>query len=327
MINNDTTRLLRKVLSLTVEAGNAILEVYESGAISVEAKADNSPLTDADRRSHAILADGLARIAPSIPILSEEGRTIPYEERSQWDEFWLVDPLDGTKEFIKRNGEFTVNVALVRNGVPVLGVVLAPVMASAWAGYSPNAPHSSDSRPESDRRASGPAAGGPSARSAALAEVFRGVRAPGGAIELNCAAAGTPIRVATPRSHEIRVVASRSHMNSATTAFVESLRGRYSSVDLVSAGSSLKLCMVADGRADLYPRFAPTSEWDTAAGHAVVRAAGGEVWQIAAAPRLSDETTANGSVLAETRDLGTMPLQYNKRDLLNPWFLARACRR
>ncbi|MGN0089823.1 MAG: 3'(2'),5'-bisphosphate nucleotidase CysQ [Alloprevotella sp.] len=260
---------LHIAIAAAVKAGEAIMEIYESPQAEwqVEQKSDHSPLTLADRRSHEVIAAALEDTG--IPVLSEEGRHMPYEERRQWDILWVVDPLDGTKEFIKRNGEFTVNIALVRNGEPVAGIIFVPVSRVLYCGVV-----------------------GESA--------FRAV------IPSGCA------DVAEVEKEEIHagklakttVVASRSHMNADTEAFIEALRAEGNAeIEVVSAGSSLKFCLVAEGKADYYPRYAPTMEWDTAAGHAICLAAGASVAQPDGAP-----------------------LRYNRQDLLNPYFLVKACR-
>ena len=258
--------LLPLVVRTAIEAGEAIMEIYDSPQTEweVERKADNSPLTLADRRSHEVIARALA--STGIHLLSEEGSKTPYAERQAWSELWIVDPLDGTKEFIKRNGEFTVNIALVRQGAPVLGVIFVPVSRTLYVG-SP-------------------------------AGAWRAVVA-AGAYEINALAA-TPIHAA--RLKRPAVVASRSHLNADTEAFIQDLEAQHpEGIDVVSAGSSLKFCLVAEGKADFYPRFAPTMEWDTAAGHAICQAAGACVCQ------------ANGE-----------PLRYNRENLLNPYFLVKA---
>lgn len=245
--------LLREVEKICRRAGEAILGIYDQVAPEVTYKDDASPLTAADLASHRILAAGLAELAPDIPMLSEEGSEMPYEERRSWRRFWLVDPLDGTKEFIKRNGEFTVNVALVDGGVPVLGVVHCPTRGRTY-----------------------------------LAARGAGARRRDGDGEPR------PIRAAGSGSEELVIVASRSHAGPELAAFLAALPEHR----LTSMGSSLKLCLVAEGSADFYPRLAPTMEWDTAAAHAVVLEAGGRVFDTAGAP-----------------------LSYNKEDLLNPHFL------
>lgn len=266
-----TDSLLRLATDAAIRAGEAIMEVYTSPTANweVERKADNSPLTLADRRSHAVIAPVLEQTG--IPVLSEEGAHLPYDNRKAWNRLWVVDPLDGTKEFIKRNGEFTVNIALVTDGVPVLGVIFVPVSRVLYIG---------------------------SAQGAMKATVPTGVYDLD-AIKMEPIHAG----VATP----FTVVASRSHLSPETQVYIDGLRTAHPDLTMVSAGSSLKLCLVAEGRADVYPRFAPTMEWDTAAGHAICRAAGCEVYRVeqpSAAPTQS-------------------PLVYNKEDLLNPWFIVK----
>jgi 3'(2'), 5'-bisphosphate nucleotidase len=252
------TDILDKVIAAVDLAGRKIMDIYESDDFSVEVKEDDSPLTAADKAAHEILVEALSKLNRG-PVLSEEDANIPWQERKSWDQYWLVDPLDGTKEFIKRNGEFTVNVALIRDGVPVLGVVYAPVL-ELWYYADENGAFKKEGDTD-------------------------------------------PIRLvpsSPPKTGEPwRVVGSRSHTSAAFDSFMAS----FPEAELVSVGSSLKLCMVAEGSADLYPRLIPTCEWDTAAGQAVLEAAGGKVlhW--------------------ETKQA----LRYNsKDDLLNPYFVACA---
>jgi len=251
--------MIEHVVALVREAGAAAMEVYRTD-FEAQLKADKSPVTEADLRSHRILVDGLREQFPSIPVLSEESsRVAPYVERSRWGEFWLVDPLDGTKEFLKRNGQFTVNVALVRDGRPVAGVVYAP--ASELLYYS--------------------------------TLEGEGFQAKGDA---------PPAKLAQRRPPEgdtLVVVGSLSHPTPEMERFLVQQRNRYPHVKFRPMGSSLKICMVADGCADIYPRFGPTMEWDTAAAHAVANAAGCIVRR-----HDSDEE-----------------LRYNKEDLHNPWFV------
>jgi 3'(2'), 5'-bisphosphate nucleotidase len=258
-MNNTKT-----IITAALEAGKAILDVYKTD-FNVEFKDDASPLTLADKNAHNIIFNHLKKTG--IPVLSEEGRQISYDERKQWRALWIVDPLDGTKEFVKKNGEFTVNIALVKNQIPVMGVVYAPVLDILYFGeLSTGAYKVADA----------------SQKENILEEFNVGNRIP---------AAGN--------KGYFGVVASRSHLTKETEEFIESLKNKHGNIKIVSKGSSLKLCLVAEGEADIYPRFAPTMEWDTAAGDAVVRAAGGRVNQ------------AN----SET------PLVYNKENLLNPWFV------
>ncbi len=253
-------------ISASIEAGKAILEIYHTD-FKVEFKADESPLTLADRRAHDIISARLS--STSIPVLSEEGRNIPYEERAPWPTLWIVDPLDGTKEFVKKNDEFTVNIALVREGSPVLGVIYVPVTDVLYFGDlekgSYRVERASINWPVDDPE--------------------------------NYA---TRLPLAASKSY-FGVVASRSHLNPETEAYIDRIRLDHGSVDLISKGSSLKLCLIAEGTADVYPRFGPTSEWDVAAGHAIILAAGGRVMKA---------------------DYPDEALTYNKRDLLNPWFVA-----
>jgi 3'(2'), 5'-bisphosphate nucleotidase len=241
------------VCEIAKEAGQAILSVYD-GDHAVEYKDDKSPLTAADKASHEVIIAGLQNHFPEIPILSEEGAAIPYEVRKDWSRFWCVDPLDGTKEFIKRNGEFTVNIALIENGCPVVGVVYVPVQDKMYYG----------------------------------------------AVGTGCwvsGAVGKPEQVTVREADQeagLTVVMSRSHPSPDLETYLKDIKV----AEAMPVGSSLKLCVVAEGLADLYPRLGPTMEWDTAAGHAVVEAAGGTVKQ------------PNGDALV-----------YNKENLLNPYFI------
>ena len=280
-------RLLVPLSRLAVDAGRAILSVSRSGDLQTERKHDDSPLTLADRASHDIIDAGLRALTPEIPVLSEEGPPVSRDERARWEELWVVDPLDGTKSFIRRNGEYTVNIALVQRGAPVLGVIYAPMQEVAWAGV-----------------AAGPA------RRIHADELTR--------LQTDASfpapdSLGEPIAVRPRDERRITIIASRTHLNAATTAYIERVAAGFETVEIANVGSSLKLCHIAEGRADLYPRFAPTSEWDTAAGHAIIRAAGGDVYQAG-----SDHV--NAILEAGSR----VPLQYNKPDLLNPSFIACA---
>jgi len=247
------------VLDIALEAGKAILHVYEDFEIEVQEKADHSPLTEADLASHRAIVAGLEQLTPDVPIISEEGGIADAETRGTWSMMWIVDPLDGTKEFIKRNGEFTVNIALVLDGEPVLGVVHAPVLGDSWMGQRGKGAW------YVDHRESGPDR--------------------------------VPMKMTAHSGKKARLVTSRSHAGPETEALVEQLASKGLQIDRVSFGSSLKLCMVAAGHADLYPRLGPTMEWDTAAAHAVVGAAGGHVV-----------------------DFLNRPLTYNKADQHNPHF-------
>ncbi len=261
----QTAELLQAVKAISRQAGQAIMAVYErEGRIEVSSKADDSPLTEADLVAHEIIVAGLQKLEPSLPVLSEESAGIGWQERRHWQRYWLVDPLDGTREFVKRNGEFTVNIALIDRHQPVLGVVYAPVLDVLYAG----------------------------------AEGFGASRETNG--EGGLQARQIRVRALQAESGRVSVVASRSHRGPALESWLTRLQQRFHEVEQLSMGSSLKICLVAEGRADIYPRLGPTSEWDTAAAQAVLEAAGGVL------------------VDAEFR-----PYCYNlKEDMLNPWFFA-----
>ena len=267
---------LSAAVAAAAEAGEAILRLY-GRAVAVETKADQSPLTAADRASHECLVARLGAGAAALPVLSEEGQARPYAERRDWERFWLIDPLDGTKEFLKRNGEFTVNVALVEAGRPVLGVVLAPVTGVVYVGA----------------RGLGAYKAEPGRHYREASDLVSGAADPAAAGWLRL-----PSVAMTPGC--VRVVSSRSHENDATRAYLAALEASAGRVERLAIGSSLKLCLVAEGAADLYPRLAPTMEWDTAAAQAVVEAAGGAVLE----------------------HPGGQPLRCNKADLHNPFFVA-----
>lgn len=261
----DRNELLFRSINAAFLAGQKILDIYKTD-FTVEHKNDNSPLTLADKGAHDIIVERL--IETKLPILSEEGRDIPFEERSQWLNFWMVDPLDGTKEFVKRNGEFTVNIALIHGGKPVLGVIWVPVKALLYFGEETLGAYKIENLTK---------------------------------IPPNLALL-TNIKNKLPQntnSDEFIVVASRSHLSVETREFINILKEKHKNVATVSMGSSLKLCLVADGSADIYPRFAPTMEWDTAAGQAIVQSAGKNV---------RDYTTGR-------------TMCYNKKNLLNNWFV------
>ncbi len=252
-----------------LKAGETILDVYGSDDFGIETKEDASPLTLADQQAHRIIMDHLEETG--IPVLSEEGQHTPYPERSKWKRFWLVDPLDGTKEFIKRNGEFTVNIALVEEGKAVFGVVYAPVIKELYLGI----PGKGAFRCRHEKNFYQP-----------LDYLLQ-------------------FSESLPREAQnpdlFTVVSSRSHYNEETRQYVESLDSGGKEISLVSKGSSLKLCLVASGEADIYPRLGPTMEWDTAAAHAVVKASGKNVYRWDSGAELS----------------------YNKQNLLNPYFVVK----
>ena len=253
---------LKEMCRIAEAASFEILTVYNSAAdIEIEHKADDSPLTLADRRAHELIERELLSFAPDIPVLSEESFQLPFAERQTWSRYWLVDPLDGTKEFIGRNGEFTVNIALIDNGVARLGVVSVPVTGVTYSGIN------DDQAPYAWKTESG------------------GTR---------------PIKVAAMAGQKIRVVASRRHRGERLEEMLATIDKALGIGEVVSIGSSLKMCLVAEGAADIYPRLAPTSEWDTAAAQAILAAAGGEIV-----------------------DLDFTPLRYNQKEsLLNPEFIA-----
>ncbi|HNS17414.1 MAG TPA: 3'(2'),5'-bisphosphate nucleotidase CysQ [Bacteroidales bacterium] len=266
-------KYLNVALTATLKAGAAILDIYRQGDFQVEMKADCSPLTLADRRSHQIITDHLRRT--DLPVLSEEGKEIPYGTRKNWELFWLVDPLDGTKEFISRNGEFTVNIALIHQQNPVAGLIFAPVPDLLYAGIAGKGSYRMTN-------ASGAPAGFDLDHFQQQAEALPLVQ-PG---------------------KKFTTVASRSHSNEKTQTFLEALRREHGEIEIKSGGSSLKFCLIAEGSADVYPRFGPTCEWDTGAGQAIVEAAGGRVCE-----------AGSGKYML-----------YNKQNLLNPGFITYGSR-
>jgi 3'(2'), 5'-bisphosphate nucleotidase len=249
-------------IQAAIKAGNEILDVYYNFDFGVEFKSDNSPLTIADKRAHDVIFGILTET--KLPVLSEEGNSISYDERKTWKLFWLVDPLDGTKEFIKRNNEFTVNIALIEGNSPIAGVVYVPVTKELFWGNS---------------------AGSFKAIAENETGLLKNIQ-----------------QMPSVLNKEIFVVAgSKSHMNEETEKYIQSLDTKGKPLELKPKGSALKICMVADGVADIYPRLAPTMEWDTAAGHAIVKFTGKEIVQFE----------------------NKKPLLYNKQNLLNPWFVVR----
>lgn len=261
-------QLLLAVNEIAIAAGSEILDVYNSGQqIDVTTKQDDSPLTDADRRANRLIVERLGRLTPDIPLLSEESDAVDYAVRESWRRYWLIDPLDGTKEFISRNGEFTVNIALIENGESVAGIVHVPVTRMSYYGAAGIGAWKRDcSRPDSAAQS----------------------------------IASRPMQ----ENSGVRIVASRRHLGEQLDALVSKLEDRFGEATLLNMGSSLKMCLLAEGSADIYPRMAPTSEWDTAAAHGILCAAGGEIV-----------------------DLQFRPLRYNsKSELLNPFFIALADR-
>lgn len=248
----DLLKLTSIAKEASLQAGKAILTIYQQEDIGLEVKEDQSPLTLADKAAHEVIMDHLA--ATGLPVLSEEGKSIPYEERKNWEYFWMVDPLDGTKEFVKRNGEFTVNIALIHRETPVIGVVYAPVLGWLYWGNKLEGSWKQEDGKDS-------------------------------------------VELVIPTDNSIRaIVASRSHLSPETQEFID----RYPGAEVISMGSSLKFMLVAENKAQVYPRFAPTMEWDTAAAHGVLLAINGQVNQM------------------PSKEM----LVYNKENLLNPSFLA-----
>lgn len=262
----DLTPLLLDVINCSLEAGVEIMKIYESEDFGISHKDDNSPLTKADLKANEIITKTLSKT--KIPILSEEGRHAPYKEREKWDNLWIVDPIDGTKEFINKNGEFTVNIALIKNESPVLGVIYVPAKQTIYF-----ATEELGSRKLNDI----------SAKVSPQEIISKSI-----ALPLN----------KSPKN--FTVVASRSHPSKETTLFIDALSNKYGKIDTINIGSSLKLCMIAEGSAHVYPRFIPTMEWDIAAGHAICIFAGANV---------IDYKT-------------NQPMKYNRENLTNNWFMA-----
>ncbi len=260
---------LSLAIKASIDAGNGIMEIYNSADFGTEFKKDDSPLTRADLESNKVIMSYLNKT--NIPIISEENKNLEYSERKEWDVCWMVDPLDGTKEFIKRNGEFTVNIALIKNGAPILGVIYVPVTQELYYSNVPEA------------------------------KLYKIVV--GDTMELpdNLFDIGNQLHSSESSGSTTKVVGSRSHMNEQTEQFIDELKSKGKEVEIVSKGSSLKFCIVAEGKADIYPRVAPTMEWDTAAGHAICKAVGLKVtnWETG------------------------KDLVYNKENLLNPFFLVK----
>ena len=264
-------------IAAALEAGSAILDVYGSADFAIEKKADDSPLTRADRRSHSIIKRAIEDFG--IPVLSEEGWEIPFEVRRSWPQMWVVDPLDGTKEFIKRNGEFTVNIALVEDGVPTLGVIFVPVADSLYFADADLGAFKID---------------------AVHATAIPDAMASGKAMAIDALKkAAQRLPVPQPEGRPFTVMGSRSHATPELEACVDEMRKTHERMEFIAAGSSLKICRVAEGVADVYPRLGPTMEWDTAAGQAIATASGARV----------------------VRHDNGRPLAYNKEDLHNPWFI------
>lgn len=252
---------IQKINNIAQKAGDEIMKIYQQD-FEVDYKADNSPLTKADIKSNEIITESLKDLYPKIPILSEENKEVPYNIRKNWEYFWLIDPLDGTKEFVKKNGEFTVNIALIHKDTPVLGVIYAPALEILYYAQKEKGVFKQEKNKKPQR---------------------------------------LPIYKHT-NNDTLKFIVSKSHYNQETKYFVNNLKSQYKkTIEFIRIGSSLKLCLIAEGKADIYPRLAPTMEWDIAAGQAVVEQAGGEIVEF------------------KTQT----PLKYNKQNLLNPWFVTK----
>lgn len=260
----DFNKLLKTAINAAIKGGEAIMQVYNSD-FEVEKKSDNSPLTIADTNCNQVIEQFLKET--NFPILSEEGASINFAERKKWKYSWLVDPLDGTKEFIKRNGEFTVNIAMIFGGEPIMGVIYVPVKQHLYFAMEGLGSYKMISK-----------------------SLVKNLD------DLVLSATRLPIK--NNRDNYV-IVGSRSHMSKETELFFKEKKKQFGNVEVLAVGSSLKLCMVAEGRADVYPRYAPTMEWDTGAGHAIAKFAGFSV----------------------TKYNSSDDLVYNKKDLINPWFL------
>jgi 3'(2'), 5'-bisphosphate nucleotidase len=296
-MNNNPTSLnplldsieIKDIVSIAKLAGDAIMEIYKKD-FTVEYKDDKSPLTEADTKSNEIIIKGLQSLSPepgilnpelsALPILSEEGKEIPYEERKHWEYYWCIDPIDGTKEFIKKNGEFTVNIALIHKDTPVLGVVYAPALGDMYWAVK-----------------------GKGAYKAMVNDEFWMLNEEERAKSIK----KLPLYHNSDPENQLTIVASKSHLSEETQEFIDHLTFNIQHPTFISKGSSLKLVMVAEGSADIYPRLAPTMEWDTAAADAIVREAGKMTYQYNPEPRT----------------LNAEPLKYNKENLLNPWFVVK----
>lgn len=260
-------KCLFEAVKASVKAGEGILEVYNSDDFDIEIKSDNSPLTRADKKSNEIIMSYIENLG--FPVLSEEGKELTYEDRKHWETLWCVDPLDGTKEFIKKNGEFTVNVALIHNQNPVLGVIYVPVSEELYFAHDQIGSYKIIGKKKIED------------------------------IELFKDLVNNSDKLPNQKNDgAYKIVASRSHMSAETLEFVEEMKKEHGEVELLSKGSALKICLVAEGMANVYPRFAPTMEWDTAAGHAIVNGA---------SKKLIDFDTKQ-------------PMKYNREQLRNNWF-------
>jgi 3'(2'), 5'-bisphosphate nucleotidase len=264
---------IEAIKNIALQAGEAIMQIYAKD-FNVEYKDDKSPLTEADILANEIICSALQKLYPSIPLMSEENKETPYEVRKNWEYYWCIDPIDGTKEFIKKNDEFTVNIALINKDTPVLGVVYAPALGELYHAKQGEGAYLSvvDSR----------------------WSIIDSKRLP----------------CYKKDEDTLNVVASKSHLSQETEEFIKNLATSGKKLSTISKGSSLKLCMVATGEADIYPRLAPTMEWDTAAADAIVREAGKMTYQYQSKCNIKDSTLEDS-------------LCYNKENLLNPWFVVK----
>jgi 3'(2'), 5'-bisphosphate nucleotidase len=267
MITEGLKQYLKNAIDSALLAGKEILDVYNTN-FQIDFKEDRSPLTEADRRAHNVIAKSLTKT--NIPLLSEEGKNIPYDERKDWETYWLVDPLDGTKEFISRNGEFTVNIALMNQGKPIAGVIYIPATDVLYFGAKEMGAYRLNHLSENF----------------AIENSLEKIIGFAEKLPLN------DTRTA------VMVVASRSHLNEQTQSFIEKIKEHHPTAEIVSSGSSLKFCLIAEGLADVYPRFGTTMEWDIAAGHAIAESSG-------------------AFVVDEQKN----EMRYNKKDLKNPGFV------
>lgn len=263
--------MLQTAIKAALKAGERILEIYNNEDFEVDMKGDDSPLTKADLASHDIIMKYLEQT--NFPVLSEEGKHLPYSTRKEWETLWIVDPIDGTKEFIKKNGEFTVNIALVKNQIPILGVIYVPALKELYFASKELGSFKVEEITE-----------------------FTSLE------EITEIAKKLPLNKSTnSQKNKFTVVASKSHLSKETEEYISELEKEHGEVTTLSKGSSLKLCMVAEGQANEYPRFAPTMEWDTAAGQAICKYAGKTVYDY------------------ETKK----EMVYNREELLNEWFLVK----
>ena len=245
---------IEDIEAIAIEASDAIMKIYVKD-FSVEYKDDKSPLTEADTKANEIICKRLEELYPTIPMMSEENKEVPFDARKGWEYYWCIDPIDGTKEFIKKNDEFTINIALIHKDTPVLGVVYAPAINEMYSAKKGHGAYKNAQK--------------------------------------------LPLFTNSNPEEKLFVVASKSHLSEETQAFIDALNSK--EIEQISKGSSLKLCMVAEGIADIYPRLAPTMEWDTAAADAIVRESGNMTYQYE----------------------NNKPMIYNKENLLNPWFIVK----